>query len=201
MAQELAGKKIAVVATDGFEESELTEPVKALKDAGAEVQVIAPKAGEIQGMKHKEKGARVKVDRTLDAVDASDYDALMLPGGVANPDSLRIERSAIAFIRRFIEDDKPIAAICHGPWTLIDAGGVQGRKMTSWPSLKADLKNAGATWVDQEVVVDNGLVTSRKPDDLPAFCAKMIEEFAQGRHAAGAMRRSAPTEGPRPTTH
>lgn len=182
MAQQLAGKKVAVVATDGFEQSELTEPVKALKNAGAEVHVIAPKSGEIQGKKHDKNGDKIRVDRTLSEASADDYDALVLPGGVANPDSLRTEREAIAFIRRFVEEDKPIAAICHGPWPLIDAGGVEGRRMTSYPSLKADLKNAGATWVDEEVVVDRGLVTSRKPDDLPAFCAKMIEEIAEGRH-------------------
>jgi len=153
--------------------------VKALRNAGADVHVIAPKAGEIQGMQHDEKGDRVRVDNTFAAVDAADYDALMLPGGVANPDALRTEREAIAFIRRFVEDDKPIAAICHGPWTLIDAGGVQGRRMTSWPSLKNDLRNAGAVWVDEAAVVDNGLVTARKPGDLPAFCAAMIEEFAE----------------------
>ncbi len=182
MAQRLAGKTVAVVATDGFEQSELTEPVKALKQAGAAVHVVAPKAGEIQGMQHDEKGAKVRVDKTLSEVDAGDYDALVLPGGVANPDNLRLDRRAIAFIRRFVEDDKPIASICHGPWTLIDAGGVEGRRMTSWPSLKTDLKNAGAHWVDEDVVVDNGLVTSRKPGDLPAFCAAMIAEFAAGRH-------------------
>jgi protease I len=182
MAQKLAGKKVAVLATDGFEQSELTEPVKALKDAGAEVHVVSPKAGQIQGMKHDEKGDKVTVDKTLSEAAEADYDALVLPGGVANPDRLRLEREAIAFVRRFVEDDKPIAAICHGPWTLIDAGGVEGRRMTSWPSLKTDLKNAGAKWVDEEVVVDKGLVTSRKPADLPAFCAKMIEEIAEGRH-------------------
>lgn len=184
MAQRLAGKKVAVLATDGFEQSELTDPVQALKNEGAEVHVVSPKAGQIQGMKHDEKGDKVRVDKTLGEADGADYDALVLPGGVANPDKLRLERQAIAFIRRFVEDDKPIAAICHGPWTLIDAGGVSGRRMTSWPSLKNDLKNAGAQWVDEEVVVDNGLVTSRKPADLPAFCAKMIEEIAEGRHAA-----------------
>ncbi|HYD72687.1 MAG TPA: type 1 glutamine amidotransferase domain-containing protein [Candidatus Binatia bacterium] len=184
MAQRLAGKTVAVLATDGFEQSELTDPVQALKDAGAEVHVVSPKPGQIQGMKHDEKGDEVRVDKTLAEAAEADYDALVLPGGVANPDKLRLEREAIAFIRRFVEDGKPIAAICHGPWTLIDAGGVASRRMTSWPSLKNDLKNAGAQWVDEEVVVDNGLVTSRKPSDLPAFCAKMIEEIAEGRHAA-----------------
>ncbi|HYD87897.1 MAG TPA: type 1 glutamine amidotransferase domain-containing protein [Vitreimonas sp.] len=186
MAQKLAGKKVAVLATDGFEQSELTEPVKALRNAGAVAEIVSPKAGEIQGMRHDENGDRIRVDKPLAEADAGDYDALVLPGGVANPDKLRLEREAIAFIRRFVEDDKPIAAICHGPWTLIDAGGIEGRRMTSWPSLKADLKNAGAQWVDEEVVVDNGLVTSRKPDDLPAFCAKMIEAFGEGRHPNGA---------------
>lgn len=186
MAQKLAGKTIAVVATDGFEQVELVEPVKALKNAGAEVHIVAPKSGEIQGMNHDEKGDKVRVDKTFSQANETEYDALMLPGGVANPDNLRLEREAIAFIRRFVEDGKPIAAICHAPWTLIDAGGVEGRRMTSWPSLKNDLKNAGAMWVDEEVVVDNGLVTSRKPGDLPAFCAKMIEEFAEGPHAGRA---------------
>ncbi len=186
MAEKLAGKTVAVVATDGFEQVELTEPVKALKNAGAEVHIVAPKSGEIQGMNHDEKGDKVRVDKTFSQANETEYDALMLPGGVANPDNLRLEREAIAFIRRFVEDDKPIAAICHAPWTLIDAGGVEGRRMTSWPSLKNDLKNAGATWVDEEVVVDNGLVTSRKPGDLPAFIEKMIEEFAEGRHTGRA---------------
>ncbi len=183
MAGVLAGKTVAVLATDGFEQVELIEPVKALKNAGAEVHIVAPKSGEIQGMNHDEKGQRVRVDKTLSEANETEYDALMLPGGVANPDNLRLEREAIAFIRRFVEDGKPIAAICHAPWTLIDAGGVEGRRMTSWPSLKTDLKNAGALWVDEEVVVDDGLVTSRKPGDLPAFCANMIEAFAKDRHA------------------
>lgn len=183
MAGVLAGKTVAVLATDGFEQVELIEPVKALKNAGAEVHIVAPKSGEIQGMNHDEKGQRVRVDKTLSEANETEYDALMLPGGVANPDRLRTEREAIAFIRRFVEDGKPIAAICHAPWTLIDAGGVEGRRMTSWPSLKTDLKNAGALWVDEEVVVDDGLVTSRKPGDLPAFCANMIEAFAKDRHA------------------
>lgn len=180
----LSGKKVAVLATDGFEQVELTKPVEALKQAGAEVEVVSPKGGEIQGYQHHEKGDKVRVDRELAQADAADYDAIVLPGGVINPDELRLEPKAIDFIRSFAQASKPIAAICHGPWTLINAEAVEGRKMTSWPSLEADLRNAGAEWVDQEVVVDRGLVTSRKPDDLPAFCAKMIEEFAEGRHAA-----------------
>ncbi|GAA0629193.1 type 1 glutamine amidotransferase domain-containing protein [Brevundimonas kwangchunensis] len=184
MTARLEGKTIAVLATDGFEQVELDKPVEALKAAGAEVHIIAPEAGEIQGFNHHDKGDKVKVDRKLSDVSGSDYDGLVLPGGVINPDALRIEDAAISFIRKFTDASKPVAAICHGPWPLINAGAVEGRKLTSWPSLKADLTNAGAEWVDEEVVVDNGLVTSRNPDDLPAFCSKMIEEFAEGRHAA-----------------
>lgn len=179
----LQGKKVAVLATDGFEQVELEKPVEALKAAGAEVEVISPKAGQIQGFQHHDKGRVVPVDRELGDARADDYDAIVLPGGVINPDALRLEPTAIAFIRAFAQAAKPIAAICHGPWTLIDAQAVEGKRMTSWPSLKVDLSNAGADWVDEEVVVDQGLVTSRKPDDLPAFCEKMIEEFAEGRHA------------------
>lgn len=182
MAGTLNGKTVAVLATDGFEQVELTEPVKALRDAGATVHVVAPKAGQIQGWNHHDKGDTVAVDATLDQADANRYDALVLPGGVINPDALRLEPQAIGFVQSFVRGGKPIAAICHGPWTLIDADGVRGRRLTSWPSLKADLTNAGASWTDEAVVTDRGLVTSRKPDDLPAFCAKMIEEFAEGRH-------------------
>jgi protease I len=178
----LQGKKVAVLATDGFEQVELTKPVEALKNAGAQVEVVAPKGGQIQGFNHHDKGDTVPVDRELAQAQADDYDAIVLPGGVINPDQLRLEPKAIDFIRSFAQAGKPIAAICHGPWTLINAGAVDGKRMTSWPSLETDLKNAGASWVDEEVVVDDGLVTSRKPDDLPAFCAKMIEEFAEGRH-------------------
>jgi protease I len=178
----LQGKKVAVLATDGFEQAELEQPVAALKEAGAQVEVVAPHGGQIQGFRHHDKGDPVRVDRELSQAIPEDYDAIVLPGGVINPDALRLEPSAIDFIRSFVDASKPIAAICHGPWTLINAEAVEGRKMTSWPSLEADLMNAGAEWVDQEVVVDNGLVTSRKPDDLPAFCAKMIEEFAEGPH-------------------
>ncbi|MGE5547441.1 MAG: type 1 glutamine amidotransferase domain-containing protein [Solirubrobacterales bacterium] len=182
MAGKLQGKKVAILATDGFEQSELLEPKKALEQEGAKVDVIAPHDGRIQGMKHHDKGDTVAVDRTLDAARPDEYDALMLPGGVANPDELRWQPKAVDFVRSFWTDNKPIAAICHGPWTLIEAGAVKGRKMTSWPSLKSDLTNAGANWIDQPVVTDKGLVTSRKPDDLPQFCAKMIEEIVEGRH-------------------
>ncbi|HWD58301.1 MAG TPA: type 1 glutamine amidotransferase domain-containing protein [Stellaceae bacterium] len=184
MAKEMEGQRIAVLATDGFEQAELTEPVKALRQSGAQVDIVSLKSGEIQGMQHKDKGDKVRVDRTLDEAKAGDYAGLVLPGGVANPDELRADQRAVRFVRAFVEADKPIAAICHGPWTLIEADAVRGKRLTSWPSLKTDLKNAGAEWVDQEVVTDRGLVTSRKPDDLPAFCAKMLEEFAEARQRA-----------------
>jgi protease I len=175
MTQRLQGRRIAVLATDGFEQLELERPVAGLRGEGADVEVVSPKRGEIQGVKHDVKGDRTQVDRTLDEARAADYDALVLPGGVMNPDALRLEPKAIAFVREFVQSGKPISAVCHGPWTLIDAGAVAGRKMTSWPSLKTDLTNAGAKWVDEEVVVDGMLVTSRKPDDLEAFVAKTVE--------------------------
>jgi protease I len=174
----LKNRRIAVLATDGFEQVEMETPVEALKSAGATVEVVSPKSGLIQGWNHQEKGRTTTVDRELSKADAGAYDALVLPGGVINPDALRLEPAAIAFVAAFVEADKPIAAICHGPWTLINALGVEGKTMTSWPSLETDLRNAGAEWVDEEVVVDGKLVTSRKPDDLPAFCEKMIEAFA-----------------------
>ena len=182
MAQSLSGKKIAILATDGFEQAELQEPLKALRNEGAQVDIVAPHSGEIQGMRHHDKGATMKVDRTLDEARPEDYNAIVLPGGVANPDQLRTIEKAVAFARHFFDAKKPIAVICHGPWTLVEAGIVKGVEMTSWPSLKTDLKNAGANWVDKEVVVDQGIVSSRKPDDLPAFCKKMVEEFKEGRH-------------------
>jgi protease I len=185
MAQTLSGKMVAMVATDGFEQAELTEPRRALLEAGAAVHVIAPHGGTIQGMQHREKGDTVKVDRTLDHVRAEEYDALVLPGGVANPDTLRTDKRAVNFVREFFTAKKPVGAICHGPWMLVEADVVRGRRMTSWPSLKTDLRNAGAEWVDRDVVVDQGLVTSRKPDDIPAFNQKIIEEFREGRHAHG----------------
>ena len=177
---DLKGKRIAILATDGFEQVELTEPKKALEQAGATVHVIAPKAGEIRGFKHLDPGESVKVDKTLDQAKPSDYDNLVLPGGVANPDALRMDEKAVAFVKGFLDSGKTIGAICHGPWTLIEAGGVRGRTLTSWPSLKTDIRNAGGTWVDQQVVSDKGLITSRKPDDLQAFNQKLIEEFAAG---------------------
>ena len=180
---DLAGRRIAILATDGFEESELTEPRRKLLEAGAAVDVVAPRGGAIQGMRHHDKGGKVAVDRTLADTAPENYDGLVLPGGVANPDALRTDEQAVRFVRHFFETEKPVAAICHGPWTLVEADAVRGRVVTSWPSLKTDIRNAGGQWVDREVVVDAGLVTSRKPDDIPAFCDKMIEEFAEGRHA------------------
>lgn len=182
----LSGMRVAILAAEGFEQSELTEPRKALQDAGAETRVVSPAKGEVQGWKHFDKGERVQVDVQLEQADAADYDALLLPGGVANPDQLRANPKAVQFVRAFFETGKPVAAICHGPWTLIDAGVVRGRTLTSWPSLKTDLVNAGALWVDQEVCVDHGLVSSRKPADIPAFNHKMIEAFAGGRRGRGA---------------
>lgn len=181
----LSGKKVALLVTDGFEEVELTSPREALQKAGAETVLVSLKPGEVQGMDHDEKSKKYPVDKPLSAVKADEFDALVLPGGVANPDKLRMEAAAVKFVQGFVDAGKPIAAICHGPWTLIETGVVKGRKMTSYPSLKTDLKNAGADWVDEEVVTDRGLVTSRKPDDLPAFNRKMIEEIAEGAHGKG----------------
>jgi len=177
-------RQIAVLATDGFEQAELLEPVKALRAAGATVQVVSPKGGEIQGMIHHDVGQKTKVDLELAKARPEDFDALVLPGGVVNPDTLRINKEAVAFVKHFVTAKKPIAAICHGPWTLVEADGVRGRKVTSWPSLKTDLHNAGAEWVDQEVVVDGNLVTSRKPDDLPAFNRAFIGLLAKERVTA-----------------
>jgi len=189
----LKGKRIAILAENGFEQAELTEPKKALEEAGAQVDVVSPAEGKIKGWNKTDWGDEVPVDVPLTGASANDYNALVLPGGVMNPDKLRVNETALRFVRGFFEAGKPVAAICHGPWTLINAGVARGRKMTSFASIRVDLENAGVEWVDQEVVVDHGLVTSRKPDDLPAFNRKMIEEFAEGRHAeqrelAGAAR-------------
>ncbi|KQS55290.1 glutamine amidotransferase [Brevundimonas sp. Leaf363] len=198
MAQTLAGKTIAVLATDGVELVELQKPVAALKEAGATVEILSIKSGEIQGFNHLTPGDKIPVDREVKAADASAYQALLLPGGVANPDQLRVDQDALAFVRAFFDAGKPVAAICHAPWILIDAGVVEGRTLTSYKTLRTDLRNAGANVVDEEVVVDDGLVTSRCPDDIPAFNAKMIEAFAEGRHADQAHKAE---DAPRPPAH
>ena len=187
MANELASKKIAILATNGVEQVELTEPQKALQAAGAEVTIVSLKSGTIQGMNHDQKGDSIKVDKTLSECSPDQFDALVLPGGVANPDYLRVDKSAGAFVKHFSTQGKPIASICHGPWTLIEADAVRGKKMTSWPSLQTDLRNAGATWVDEPMVRDGQLVTSRKPDDLAQFNKAVIEMIVQSgklQHAA-----------------
>jgi protease I len=186
MANPLQGLRVAVLATDGFEQSELIEPRRALDEAGATTPVVSPKTGEIRGWNHTDWGQSVRVDVALDGARADDYDALVLPGGVMNPDKLRMEPKAVAFVKAFFDAGKPVAAICHGPWTVIEAGCARGRRMTSWPSLQTDLRNAGAHWVDEEVCVDGNLVTSRKPDDIPAFNREAIRLFAQTAHAHAA---------------
>ncbi|BCJ52799.1 protease [Actinoplanes sp. NBRC 14428] len=182
MATSIKGKRVAFLATDGVEEVEYTQPRKAVEDAGGRAELVSIKSGEIQAVNHMDKAGTYPVDKQVKDADAGEYDALVLPGGVANPDFLRVDPEAIRFVRDFFTAGKPVAAICHGPWTLVEAGVVDGRTLTSWPSLRTDLANAGATWVDEEVFVDQGLVTSRNPDDLPAFCDKMLEEIAEGAH-------------------
>lgn len=194
MSNELQGRRVAVLATDGVEQIELTEPSHALRQAGADVDLISLEPGEIQAFNHLDRAETFPVDQAVKSVKAADYDALLLPGGVANPDRLRLDPNAVDFVREFFEQGKPVAAICHAPWMLIEAGVARGRTVTSFPSLRTDLVNAGATWVDQQVHVDEGLVTSRKPQDIPAFNGKMIEEFAEGVHegqARGAGARTA----------
>ena len=183
MTGELQGKKIAFLATDGVEQVEYTEPRKAVEQAGATTDLVSLQPGEIQGFNHLDRGDTFPVDRAVRDVSADDYDGLVLPGGVANPDVLRTDQDAVRFVRSFFEAGKPVASICHGAWTLVEADVVKGRTLTSWPSVKTDIRNAGGTWVDEEVHTDRGLVTSRKPDDLPAFNAKIIEEFAEGARA------------------
>jgi protease I len=194
MSGKLEGKKVAILVADGFEQVEMTGPREALDDAGAETKIVSLKSGQIQGMHHMEKGDKFDVDLTLDDARAEEFDALMIPGGLFNPDALRSNEDALNFARHFFAAGKPVAAICHGPQVLISADLVRGRTMTSWPAIKVDTRNAGARWVDEEVVVDNGLVSSRKPDDIPAFNEKMIEEFCEGRHGAMAGTASAGLE-------
>lgn len=183
MADRLQDKKIAfLMANEGVEQVELTEPLEAVREAGAEAELLAPEAGEIQAFNHLDKGEKFEADRAVGDADPSEYDGLVLPGGVANPDQLRTKEEALEFVRGFFAAGKPVGVICHGPWTLINAGVAEGRTLTSWPSLQTDLRNAGANWVDEEVHVDQGLVSSRKPDDLEAFNAKIVEEFAEGVH-------------------
>ncbi len=183
MADKLQGKRVAFLATDMVEKVELTEPWQAVKDEGATPELVSLEEGEIQGFNHYDKADTFKVDKTVEEASADDYDALVIPGGVGNPDTLRMDENAVQLVRDFFEQGKPVGVICHGPWMLVEAGVVRGRKVTSWPSLQTDIRNAGGEWVDEQVVVDNGLVTSRKPDDLPAFNAKIVEEFCEGRHA------------------
>jgi protease I len=176
---DLNGKRIAFLATDMVEQIELTEPWKAVEEAGATPELVSLDDGEIQAFDHYDKADRFPVDRTVDEASPDDYDGLVLPGGVGNPDTLRMDENAVGFVRGFVESGKPVAVICHGPWTLVEAGVVRGRTLTSFPSMKTDIRNAGGNWVDEEVVVDNGLISSRKPDDLPAFCTKLVEKVAR----------------------
>ena len=184
--RKLEGTKVAILAADMFERVELEQPRQALEDAGATTEVISIHDGEIQGFDHFDPAGKVKVDRTVEEVSVDDYDALLIPGGVGNPDQLRGDENAVTFVREFAEAGKPMAVICHGPWVLVESGVVRGKRVTSWPTLETDIRNAGGEWVDEEVVVDDGIVTSRKPDDIPAFNEKMIEEFCEGRHPARA---------------
>ena len=182
MADKLQGKRVAFLATDMVEQVELTEPWKAVKDAGGTPELVSLEEGEIQGFNHYDKADTFKVDRTVEEARAEDYDALVIPGGVGNPDTMRTHENAVQLVRDFFEQGKPVGVICHGPWMLVEAGVVRGRKVTSWPSLQTDIRNAGGDWVDEEVVVSNGVVTSRKPDDLDAFCATLIEEVRESPH-------------------
>jgi len=194
MARKLEGKKVAILVADGFEQVEMTKPREALNEAGAETKIVSLHPGQIFGMNHADKGDKFDVDLTVEEARPEEFEALMIPGGLLNPDALRSNEYALDFARHFFHEGKPVAAICHGPQVLISANLVRGKKMTSWPAIQVDMRNAGARWMDQEVVVDNGLVTSRKPDDIPAFNRKMIEEFCEGRHEAMATPGSAAFE-------
>ena len=187
----LSGMKVAILVAEGFEQVELTEPKKALEEAGATAKVVSPEKGKVRAWRTKDWGKEIDVDLALDKANVTDFDALLLPGGVMNPDNLRMDPKAVEFVKHFTDAGKPVAAICHGPWTLIEAGAVRGRTITSWPSLKTDLKNAGANWIDKEVVSDQGLVTSRKPDDIPAFNREMIRLFGEAGSQSGWLRKTA----------
>jgi protease I len=191
VADKLQGKHVAFLATDMVEQVELTEPWKAVEEAGATPELVSLEEGEIQGFNHYDKADTFTVDRTVEEARADDYDALVVPGGVGNPDTMRMDENAVEFVRQFFEQGKPVGVICHGPWMLVESGVVRGRTVTSWPSLRTDIRNAGGNWVDEQVVVDDGLVTSRKPDDLPAFNAKIVEEFAEGKHERQAEKTAA----------
>lgn len=182
MAQQLQGKRVAFLATEGVEQAELEQPLRAVREAGAEVDLIDIEDGELQAFNHLDKGDTFPIDRTVHEASATEYDGLVLPGGVANPDRLRTDPDAVRFVRDFVTSGKPVGVICHGPWTLVEAGVLRGRTIAAWPSLRTDIENAGGRWVDEEVHVDQGIVSSRKPDDLPAFCAKVVEELAEGVH-------------------
>jgi protease I len=190
----LTGKRVAILATDGVEQSELVQPREAIDDAGGESVLVSPRAGKIKAWQHGDWGEELAVDQPLERARAEEFDALLIPGGVINPDRLRMEPQAVEFVKAFFQAGKPIAAICHGPWLLVEADIVRGRTVTSWPSLQTDIRNAGGDWVDREVVTDMGLVTSRKPDDIPAFSKKLIEEIAEGTHAGRTQARSRPTD-------
>jgi protease I len=190
MSHNLEGKRIAILVADGFEQVEMTKPRAALDEAGAHTDLVSPVHGTVRGFNHLDPADKFPVNVPLGQAHVDEYDALLLPGGVANPDALRANADAVQFVRAFADAGKPIAAICHGPWTLIEAGLAKGRTLTSWPSIRTDLRNAGADWVDAEVVVDRGVVTSRKPDDIPAFNSKMIEEFCEGNHGPGLTQRA-----------
>ncbi len=186
MADDLKGKRVAFLFTEGVEQVELTEPLEAIRDAGAEADTVSLKAGKVQMFNHLDKGDEIEAEKGVSDVDASDYDGLVLPGGVANPDQLRSDEDAVRFVKEFAEQHKPIGVICHGPWTMVEADVVRGRTLTSWPSVQTDLRNAGATWVDEEVHVDDNIISSRKPDDLPAFCKAVVESLARARAGAAA---------------
>ncbi|MES2571978.1 MAG: type 1 glutamine amidotransferase domain-containing protein [Verrucomicrobiota bacterium] len=188
MTHSLLNKRVAILAADGFEQVELEGPREALEEAGATITIVSPQSGKIQGMNHLDQGDSFQVDLTLDKAKADGFDALLIPGGLANPDTLRSTPAALDFVRAFFAAGKPVAAICHAPWVLADAGVIKGRRLTSWPAIQLDIQNAGGLWSDEEVVVDKGLVTSRKPADIPAFNAKMIEEFAEGIHAGSGAK-------------